>query len=104
MPPATGFVRLRYTAPDGWWWAEFEAKAARAQERLSPADERDTQRTPPGGMPGYAVFGIRGGAKLSEHLTLNIGIENLGDRDYRMHGSGVNEAGLHAVFSVIWDF
>ncbi|MHC5021638.1 MAG: TonB-dependent receptor [Planctomycetota bacterium] len=79
MPPATGFVRLRYTAPDEWWWAEFEAKAARAQERLSPADERDTERTPPGGMPGYAVFGIRG-------------------------GSGVNEAGLHAVFSVIWDF
>jgi hemoglobin/transferrin/lactoferrin receptor protein len=104
LPPASGYLRLGYEPEGAAWWVEAEAKAARSQERLSTADNRDTQRIPPGGTPGYAVFALRGGFTPMKGLKVNVGLENLGDRDYRYHGSGVNEAGFHAVLSFIWDF
>jgi len=83
---------------------KIEARFARAQERLSPGDVRDTQRIPPGGTPGWATFALRGGVRVAERLTVDVGLENLGNRDYRHHGSGVNEPGAQAVLSVGWGF
>lgn len=104
MPPAHATLRLGYEAEDEQWWVEAEATAVRAQKRLSTADQRDTQRIPPGGTPGYAVFALRGGVQAMKGLKINVALENLGDRDYRHHGSGVNEPGFHAVLSFVWDF
>lgn len=104
VPPATLLARVGYEPADGAWFVEAVCRAARAQERLSPGDERDTERIPPGGTPGYAVFSLRGGATVSPGLRLHVAIENLGDRDYRHHGSGVNEPGLHAVLGGSWEF
>ena len=104
VPPAGGFVRLGFESPDGLWHVEAEARFARAQERLSPGDVRDTQRIPPGGTPGWATFALRGGVRVAERLTVDVGLENLGNRDYRHHGSGVNEPGAQAVLSVGWGF
>lgn len=47
--------------------------------------------------PGFVVFGGRGGVRIGAHLDLTMIGENLGDRNYRLHGSGVDEPGVNLV-------
>ncbi|MFH1227939.1 MAG: TonB-dependent receptor [Planctomycetota bacterium] len=75
------------------YWAEAFIKGAGQQDRLSPEDKLDTQRIPPDGTPGYATVNIRGGWRISRNVSLSAGIENIGNIDYRIHGSGTNEPG-----------
>ena len=100
IPPAMAVLGIRRTDGSGRWWAELEMKTADNQDRLSPLDKLDTQRTPPGGTPGYNVYNIRGGVKIGDKSRAPLGIENIGNRDYRIHGSGNNEAGRNVILSV----
>ncbi|MBJ05512.1 MAG: hypothetical protein CMO40_00105 [Verrucomicrobiaceae bacterium] len=104
LSPLTGSVALRYDSSDERWWVEGRVTAAARQDQLSARDERDTQRIPPGGTPGYIVASIRGGYQVTENFELNAAVENITDNDYRIHGSGVNQPGLNAIFGgkVTW--
>ncbi|MDA0766152.1 MAG: TonB-dependent receptor [Verrucomicrobia bacterium] len=97
LSPLRGSVALRYDAPDERWWVEGRVIAADKADKLSEGDKGDTQRIPPGGTPGYVVASLRGGWEVSEDVSLTLGLENLTDEDYRIHGSGVNESGFGAV-------
>lgn len=97
LPPLHGGVRFRWQDPGSTFWVEGTVDWAGRQDHLSPLDELDTQRVPPDGTPGYAVFGLRGGCSPRSDLDLTLGIENVTDRDYRLHGSGVNEPGTNVV-------
>ena len=77
--------------------------AAKA-DRLSTRDKKDTQRIPPGGTPGYAVFDINGVWNITDDLGLSLSLENILDKDYRIHGSGVNEPGRNFIATAIWRF
>jgi outer membrane receptor protein involved in Fe transport len=45
--------------------------------------------------PGFVVYGVRGGVTLGSHVELTLIGENLSDRNYRLHGSGVDEPGIN---------
>lgn len=60
----------------------------------------DTQRIPINGTPGYLVASLYSGWQVTEALSLNLALENLTDKDYRIHGSGQNQAGRNATLSV----
>jgi outer membrane receptor protein involved in Fe transport len=45
---------------------------------------------------GWAVVSVRSGLPLGERWSLNAGVENLLDRNYRYHGSGVDAPGVNA--------
>jgi hemoglobin/transferrin/lactoferrin receptor protein len=92
MPPSAE-IALRKDSAGGRWWTELVAEMADKADRLSAEDRRDTQRIPPGGTPGYVVCHLRTGVRVGDGLNLGVTFENLFDRDYRIHGSGVNEAG-----------
>ena len=47
--------------------------------------------------PGFAVFGLRGGFSFGSRLDMTLIGENLGDRNYRIHGSGVDEPGINVM-------
>lgn len=47
--------------------------------------------------PGFVALGVRGGIRLGSHLDLTLIGENLSDRNYRLHGSGVDEPGASVV-------
>jgi len=94
MPP-TGHLGLRWDSPDRRFWAEGVCTVAGKADKLSTADRLDTQRIPPGGTPGYATFDLRGGWRASDNVDLWLGVENLTNRDYRIHGSGVSEPGIN---------
>jgi len=100
LPPLHGSVRLRWDDPGTTWWVEGVAAWADRQDRLSPLDELDTQRIPPDGTPGYLVVGVRLGLRPTERLDVAVAVENVTDRDWRLHGSGVNEPGTNAILTV----
>lgn len=94
MPP-TGRAGLRWDSADKRFWVEGVCTVAGRADKLSTRDRSDTQRIPPRGTPSYMIFDVRGGWRVSEAMDLWVGVENLTNRDYRIHGSGVNEPGIN---------
>lgn len=100
IPPTMGLLGVKWTELSGKQWIQAELKGADKQDRLSPLDKLDTQRIPPDGTPGYVIYNMRGGAKLSEVFQVSIAVENITNRDYRVHGSGNNESGTNFIVSL----
>jgi len=103
MMPLTSAAGLRWD-PTGPFWIETLVMMADKQDDLADIDRRDTQRIPPGGTPGYAVFSLRGGYQLTEQFRLSAALENLGDKNYRIHGSGLNEPGRNLIVAAEYSF
>ncbi len=96
-PPLRGSLALRREIATGW--AEAAVACAAKADRLSPDDLRDT-RIPEGGTPGYAVLHLRGAWPVSPDLVLRAGLENVFDRNYRVHGSGIDMPGRNLTLGV----
>jgi outer membrane receptor protein involved in Fe transport len=45
---------------------------------------------------GWATLEVRGGAPLGERLELQFSVANLADKNYRIHGSGIDAPGIDA--------
>jgi len=101
LMPTTGLLALRrqFFSSRGDWWIEGAVRAAEKADRLSSRDKADTQRIPPGGTPGYAVGDVRVGWDPTDRVSVSLAVENLGDEDFRVHGSGVNEPGRNVILS-----
>ncbi|MEX2214560.1 MAG: TonB-dependent receptor [Phycisphaeraceae bacterium] len=97
VQPMTGLIGLRYDEPDRKWWIETTVALADNQDQLAPGDVSDTQRIPAGGTPGYVIWSIRGGVKVCKDFTLFVGVDNITDENYRVHGSGVNGPGRNFI-------
>jgi hemoglobin/transferrin/lactoferrin receptor protein len=101
--PPSGIFGLRYELSDSQW-LEMSSFIAAKQDNLNTRDKGDTQRIPPDGTPGYAVFNLRYGFQISEQLLLTLSLENITDEEYRIHGSGQNEPGINFIFGASMTF
>lgn len=97
MMPLTANLGLRWGSLAKDLWVEGLVTIAEGQNRLSTRDKGDTQRIPPGGTPGYTVYNLRGGWAINQYAEITLALDNLTDKDYRIHGSGVNEAGRNFI-------
>ncbi len=52
----------------------------------------------------FASINLRAGMTISENVRLNVGLMNLLDRNYRVHGSGVDAPGLNFHFGLRYSF
>jgi hemoglobin/transferrin/lactoferrin receptor protein len=95
--PLTASVALKWTASSEKYWIEGRVIASEKADRLSSSDVVDNQRFPSNGTPGYIVPMIHAGWKATDYLDLTLGLENITDKDYRIHGSGNNESGFNAI-------
>jgi hemoglobin/transferrin/lactoferrin receptor protein len=102
MPPS-GTFGLRWERARRYW-AEASCTVAADADKLSSRDAADSSRIPSGGTPGYTVFDLRAGWRAAAGLDLSLALENIGDEDYRIHGSGLNEAGRNLVLAAEWSF
>lgn len=100
LMPLSARLSLKYQIPDKTWWLGAQWLGAVRADRLSTRDRNDTQRIPPDGTPGYATLSVNGGYFLTPQLQLNWALENLFDKDYRIHGSGQNEAGINVLLTL----
>lgn len=91
IPPAGGRVALTFDASDRWA-VEGWVEAAARQDRLSSRDVQDI-RIDPDGTPGWASIGASTSLNPTPDWQVQFGIDNLFDRRYRQHGSGVDAPG-----------
>jgi len=90
IAPTNGTLETRWSFL-GSFYAGWALRWAFAQHRLAVSDRAD-YRIPNGGTPGYAVFDLRAGYRLRRNVIFNAVLENIMNRPYRAHGSGVNGA------------
>ncbi len=99
IPPLHGWVGFRYNAASWIDWVELTTSWALAQDRLSPQD-LDDPRIDPNGTDGWVTLdldlgGPIGGAASNSNWL--IGLHNLLDEEYRVHGSGLDGPGFGIV-------
>ena len=116
-PPLNGVVGIQWEPLNTQFWAMFFVRAAAEQRRLNRSDIRDPRiqgstREPAevefdangaaidAGTPGWWTLNIRGGVKLLAATRLTLAFENLLNRRYRPHGSGVNAPGFNVSVSL----
>lgn len=102
IPPLNGLSGLRWSFHKA---AELNLflRFAFKQHRLSE-DDRDDPRIPPGGSPGWQTLNARLTWKPRPALYLILGVENISDRIYREHASGINGPGRNFVLSCRYSF
>ncbi|TAK63153.1 MAG: TonB-dependent receptor [Bacteroidetes bacterium] len=98
IPPFRGIIGVTYTGEA--YWLEYYNLLAANQTRLATSDIKDA-RIGPNGTPGYVTFNLRGGYDISEHINANITFENILDKLYKLHGSGVYSPGRNVIVSLI---
>lgn len=53
---------------------------------------------------GFAVFNLRGGIAINENVGLNMALMNFLDRNYRIHGSGMDSPGINMHIGLRFSF
>lgn len=101
IPPARLLAGLRWQASSAWWVEPF-VEAVDGQDRLSARDAKDP-RIADGGTPGYYTFNARAGWKSKAHVV-NIALNNISDKLYKVHGSGVYGPGREVKVSYLFRF
>ena len=102
IPPLSGRILLDYAVGE-----TFEASAwirfADGQDRLSSRDIRDV-RIDPNGTPGWGSVGAEAVWRPVERWQFALGVDNLLDRHYRQHGSGIDAPGRNLQLSALYSW
>lgn len=112
--PARYLTKLRWEDddPTRGRWFELSADFVDAFDRVSASrltsdvgylnDPQDPTSglVRPWGLPGYAVFDLRGGVELARDVTLTVALENLFDRRYRPAHSRMDAPGRSAILAL----
>lgn len=96
IPPLFGRLATSYAIKN--WNLNADWLLAGKQDRLASGDI-DDNRIPDGGTPGWNVLNIHGSYSFN-CITIAVGLQNVFNKDYRYHGSGVNGYGRSGVLSV----
>jgi hemoglobin/transferrin/lactoferrin receptor protein len=97
IPPLMGEVKLRWNAPEFYrtkTYIETFIRGADRQDRLSPEDISDN-RIPEDGTPAWWTLNFRAGANFKENYKLNLSFENVLNRQYKYHASGIYAPGFN---------
>lgn len=98
IPPLLARLSLEYDRSDSVSLSAW-LHIAGAQRRLSARDRGDA-RIDPAGTPGWAIVGGNATWQSSGGWTVQAGVDNLLDRRYRTHGSGIDATGRNVSASV----
>ncbi|NNL94320.1 MAG: TonB-dependent receptor, partial [Xanthomonadales bacterium] len=97
IPPLNGRIGMSYSISDDLQLESWLLFAAR-QDRLSNRDI-DDPRINPAGSAGWGTLNLGFRWTLDDGYRLGLALENLGDKAYREHASGIDAAGRNlAVF------
>ncbi|MGI9329008.1 MAG: TonB-dependent receptor [Pseudomonadales bacterium] len=101
IPPLNGELTLSYQSTT--LLLEAFAQFATSQSRLSLRDEVDP-RINPAGTPGWGTTNLQLTYTPNSTWKFRLGVENLFDKRYRVHGSGIDAVGRNILASahVAW--
>jgi outer membrane receptor protein involved in Fe transport len=93
VPPLNGRIGLVYQTNTRLRFETYLDFAAR-QDRLSPRDV-DDPRINPNGTPGWGTLNMLLSWQWTPQVELGLRLQNLADKNYREHGSGIDAAGIN---------
>lgn len=91
IPPLNGRLGLAWR-PVERWRLEPYIDFAGPQDRLSPRDQEDP-RIDPEGSAGWVSLNLLASWQATDTAAFGLKLQNLSDRSYREHGSGIDAAG-----------
>jgi TonB-dependent heme/hemoglobin receptor len=94
IPPINGQLGMEYFFNENWRIEPYVMFAG-SQDRLSPRDVGDP-RINPLGTAGWGTLNVLLDWQATNSLQLGLRLENLGDKAYREHASGIDAAGRNA--------
>lgn len=94
IPPLNGRLALTWYPRDDLRLESF-LQFAGQQDRLSPRDI-DDPRIDPMGTPGWGTLNLLLTWQAAPWAELGLRFENIGDKAYREHGSGIDAPGFNA--------
>ncbi|MEM9585709.1 MAG: TonB-dependent receptor [Planctomycetota bacterium] len=106
IPPTQGILGLKYRDRCDRSYLDIYTWMSRRQDRLDPVRDVTDERIPIGGTPGFATLNVRLGrtfGKCRQHRA-SVSLENVTDKDYLVHGSGVLGTGATARLGYSWLF
>jgi outer membrane receptor protein involved in Fe transport len=74
------------------------------QDRVLPGVADTVRVTLFNATPGWASIDLRAGIPLGEMLSMEAALTNIADRNYRVHGSGIDAPGRSAHIGLAWRF
>ena len=98
IPPFNGRLSFRYQASNSLLVEPYLLFAG-AQDRLSPRDVQDV-RINPVGTPGWVTANLAASWQVSERWQATASVENILDKQYRLHGSGIDATGRNLLLSL----
>ncbi len=98
IPPFNGRLSFQYQASNSLV-IEPNILFAGSQDRLSPRDARDV-RINPAGTPGWVTANIAANWQAGERWRATARVENILDKRYRLHGSGIDATGRNLLLSL----
>jgi len=100
IPPLHGWLGLRRDVDALHWdWARCSLNWALEQDRLSPQDLADP-RIDPEGTDGWITLDLDCAGPIDRELSWTLGVHNLLDESYRVHGSGIDGPGVGLYASI----
>jgi outer membrane cobalamin receptor len=98
IPPLFGYVNIQYQKEK--YWAKLFFQLAGKQQRLAAGDISDN-RIGRLGTPGWSVINISNGFNFKK-MDINLTLQNVLDKDYKFHGSGINGVGRSLILGFSW--
>ena len=106
VPPTQGIMGMRYRDRLDRSYFDIYTWISDRQNRLDPVRDIQDERIPIGGTPGFATLNLRTGRTFGgnrEH-RVSVSLENITDKAYLIHGSGVLGTGATARLGYSWMF
>ena len=100
IPPLYGRLAVRYQHE------KFEAEAStvfngkKAIDDYNPFGEDNQQYATADGMPSWYTVNLRTQYRLKSFLTLQLGLDNILDQNYRAFASGIQAPGRNLIAAV----
>jgi outer membrane receptor for ferrienterochelin and colicin len=98
IPPFNGRLSLQYKANDSLLIEPYILFAG-SQDRLSPRDVQDV-RINPTGTSGWVTANVAATWQSGERWQATARVENIFDKHYRLHGSGIDATAWNLLLSL----
>lgn len=102
IPPLNGRIGVSWEQSDRLILESYLEFAAE-QDRLASRDIRDS-RIDPDGTPGWTTLNFDATYRPDENWRIRLAAENVFDKAYRTHGSGIDAAGRNLSVNVYYDW
>ena len=104
ISPIFGKASLNYDHQN--WSASFYTlfNGAKKLKDYNVAGEDNLIYATANGLPAWHTLNLRANYKVNKNIDLQMAIENISDKNYRVFGSGISASGRNVLFAIKGNF